>query len=171
MEVNQLTTSEYLPFYATYIKKAGTKNLLVGLEDNRDSVLSFFESISENKFKYQYAAHKWTIKEILQHLIDAERVFSYRALNFARKDDAALSGYDQNRYTKASFANLRSKSSLIEEYKIVSQATLLMFKSFNDDMLKSIGIASNGEMSVRAIGFIIIGHETHHCDVIKERYL
>lgn len=171
MKVNQLSSSEYLPFYKTYIEKAGSKNLIDGLEENMVNVVSFFESIPENRMDYRYAENKWTIKEIMQHLIDAERIFCYRALCFARKDGTALSGYDENNFAETSLANNRSKVSLIKEYKIVSEATLLMFKSFDSEMLKSIGIANNGTMSVRAIGFIITGHEKHHCEVIKERYL
>ena len=171
MKVSELSSSEYLPFYRKYINRAETKNLLEGLENGFDNTVSFFESIPEDKMEFKYAEEKWSIKEIIQHLIDAQRVFSYRALRFARKNKSALSGYEENDFTKASLAHVRSKSSLVNEYKFVSSSTLLLFKSFTNDMLKSIGIASNCNMSVRAIGFIITGHEAHHCKIIKERYL
>ena len=171
MKASQLLPTEYLPFYGTYIDKAVTLDLIPGLENSFKNTLNFFKSIPENKLEFSYADGKWTVKEIIQHLIDAERVFAYRALRFARQDKTPLPGFDENEYAVASDANNRTIEDLIEEYISLRQATIAMFKSFSDDVLMQIGIASQGETSVRAVGFIIIGHETHHCAIIRERYL
>jgi len=171
MNSSQLSIGEYLPYYATYINKANCSDLINGFEDSLVNTLSFFDSIPNEKFEYQYAQGKWTIKEIIQHIIDAERVFTYRALCFAREDRTPLPSFDENNYAKVSNANSRSAQSLINEYEALRQSTISLFKSFSNEVLINIGIASGGEMSVRAIGFVIIGHEKHHIDVIKERYL
>lgn len=171
MKASQLIDIEYAHFYANYIKKSGNEDLVSGLESSLNNTITFFKSIPENKLEYSYDVGKWTIKDIIQHLIDAERVFAYRALRFARQDKTPLPGFEENNYTLAANANERSREELIKEYQIVRESTLMMFNSFNDDTLKLIGIASNSNMSVRAIGFVIIGHEKHHCEVIKSRYL
>jgi uncharacterized damage-inducible protein DinB len=124
-----------------------------------------------DKFDYQYAEGKWTIKEIIQHLIDSERVFSYRALRISRNDKTPLPGFDENDYVSNSNGKERSLQSLLTEMAVVRQATLSLFNSFSQEQLTKIGIASNKEVSVRAIGFIIIGHQKHHQKVFSERYL
>ena len=171
MNASEVSSKEYLPYYANYIKEAGLVDLIDGLENGFERTLLFFKSIPDDKLEYQYATHKWTIKEIIQHLIDTERIMAYRALRFAREDKTPLPSFEENSYAKTSFANTRSKENLIEEYTALKNSTVFMFKSFSKEMLKKIGVASNGEMSVRALGFVIIGHESHHCRVIRERYL
>ncbi len=171
MKHNELNSNEYLPFYAGYINKSGAHHLLNGLEISKYNMISFLLSIPENKLEYQYAQGKWTIKEIVQHLIDAERVFSYRALRFARNDATALPGFDENIYVPSSKANQKSISALVEDYKSARNNTISLFNSFDDEMFLRIGIASGGNMSVRALGFVILGHQNHHISVIQERYL
>lgn len=171
MHSSQLSSGEYLPYYANYINKANCSDLIQGLQDLLANTNSFLNSIPIEKFEYRYAKGKWTIKEVIQHIIDAERVFSYRALCFARKDKTPLPSFNENNYAEASLANTRSAQSLIDEHIALRKSTISLFESFNNDTLTNIGIASGGEMSVRAIGYVIIGHEKHHLDVIKERYL
>ncbi len=171
MKASQLSESEYIPYYSNYLKKVGSQDLLNGLQTGIKDAISLFESIPEDKLEYRYADGKWTIKDIIQHLMDAERIFVYRILRIARQDQTPLPGFDENDYAQESLANKRSRVELIEEYKILRQSTLLLLKSFNNNILKSIGNVNNGKMSVRAIGFIIIGHEKHHCQIIRERYL
>jgi len=171
MNASQLTASEYLPFYSNYINKAGLVDLIPGLEDGFKNTLSFFESVPTEMFDYRYAEDKWTIKELIQHIMDTDRVFAYRALCFAREDKTSLLGFEENNYADSSMANNRAKENLLEEYIAIKKSTVLLFKSFNDEMLMRIGFASGGDISVRALGFIIIGHEAHHCEIIKERYL
>ena len=124
-----------------------------------------------DKFDYRYADGKWTIKDIIQHIIDAERIFAYRALRFARSDTTALPSFDENTYVEEAQANKRSIQDLLTELLIVRQATLALFKTFSEEQLLKKGTASNNPMSVRALGFVIIGHQNHHQRVFLERYL
>jgi hypothetical protein len=171
MNKSELNENEYHSYYQTYLNKVEALNLIEGLKQNGDDTISFLESLSEEQFDFVYADGKWTIKEVVQHIIDTERVFTYRALVFARKDKTALPGYDQDEYALTCEANNRSKRSLLNEYKVLRLASVALFESFSEDMLVQIGNASNSDISVRAIGFILIGHENHHCQIIKERYL
>lgn len=123
------------------------------------------------KQNYRYAEGKWTPKDILLHLVDAERIFAYRALRIARNDKTALPGFEENDYVIEAKAEERSMSSLLEEYSEVRKATISLFLNFGEEVLKRLGEASNCSVSVRAIGYIILGHEKHHVDVIFERYL
>lgn len=171
MKAKDLKSTEYNSYYENYVSKAGDLSLLEALNESFNVTLSFFNNISEDKMEYAYAEGKWSIKEVIQHIIDTERVFAYRALRFSRNDKTELPGFDENAYTPSSEANRRAKVSLIEEYSNVRKSTINLFKSFTNGMLLQSGKASGGDMSVRAIGFINIGHEKHHCQVIKERYL
>lgn len=171
MTTNNLNADEFNPYYNTYISKVGALALKDGLSSNCKTIELFLKSLPEDKLEYKYAEGKWTIKDILQHLIDTERVFTYRALRIARKDKTPLPGYDENAFATTSVADARSFDSLLVEYKSVRAATVSLFNSFTETMLKEKGIASGSAISVRAIGFILIGHENHHCEIIKERYL
>jgi hypothetical protein len=120
--------------------------------------------------KQVYAPGKWTINEIFQHLIDTERVMSYRALRFARADNTRLPGFDENEFSDAAMANYRTLESIIEELIAVRQSTYLMFKSFAPEFFARIGICFDKEISVLGIGFLIVGHQIHHLDIIQQRY-
>lgn len=171
MKVTDIPENEYSIFNATYINAAGEGNLYEDLEISLHDFIRFVQDIPMDKFDYRYAEGKWTIKEIIQHVIDTERIFSYRALRISRNDITALPGFDENDYALNTNANDRHLQSLLTELSIVRQSTLALFKSFSEEQIKRIGIASNNEISVRAIGFIIIGHQKHHQKVFKERYL
>lgn len=171
MTVKDLNPNEYNSYYQTYLEKTNSSELKEGLRNNRDKVLLFFNNIPSEKYEFRYEVGKWTIKEMLLHCIDTERIFAYRALRVARQDQTPLPGFDQDAYAEPSKANNRSFESLLNEYKSVRAATISLFDSFDDDMLLAKGFASNSPISVRALGFIIMGHENHHCDVLKERYL
>jgi len=171
MTTSNLSPEEYNPYYGTYIAKAANLNLKEGLKSNYSITEAFLNAIPKDKLEYRYAEGKWTVKDIIQHIIDTERIFAYRALRVARNDKTALPGFEENDYALTGNANARTLESLLAEYKAVRQATIALFNSFSDDMVKHIGTASNSPISARAIGFIIIGHEIHHCNVIKERYL
>ena len=171
MTVHDLRTNEFSPYYQTYIDKTRGLNLNDGLRLNFDNVMAFLKEIPEDKYDYRYADGKWTIKEVIQHLIDTERIFAYRALRIARGDKTLLSGFDQDAYVPFSKANGRYFDSLLSEYKSVRDSTISLFDTFDHEMLLATGTASNNTISVRALGFIIIGHENHHSEVIRERYL
>ncbi|OCB78580.1 DinB family protein [Flavobacterium crassostreae] len=171
MTTKEIQPTEYAPFYAGYIKAAENSNLLEELEICLHEFIKFVQNIPMDKFDYRYAPDKWTIKEIIQHLIDSERVFAYRALRISRKDTTALPGFDQNDYVANSDANLRNLQGLLTELAVVRQASLYLFKSFAKEQLTYTGIASTHAVSVRAIGFIIIGHQKHHQSIFEQRYL
>lgn len=168
----EFNENEFAPFYANYIAKANNHlSIIDGLIQQSILVIEFFNSIPSNKLNFRYSEEKWTIKDVFLHLIDTERIFSYRALRIARNDKTDLPGFEENDYVIEALAGERSISSLIEEYKMVRNSTICLFKSFSSEQMKRLGIASNSSVSVRAIGIIIQGHEKHHLDIIKERYL
>lgn len=136
-----------------------------------DSCLEFYKNIADDKLGLSYLPNKWTIKEVLIHVIDCERIFAYRALRIARNDKTSLPGFDENSFTKEVYASNRTLISILKEYTTVRNATISLFESFNEEQMLRVGIASDKTISVRAIGKIIMGHELHHIQVIKERYL
>lgn len=156
---------------AGYISEAGDEDLQTTLHTQADKAKQLFNSINEEKSLYKYAEGKWTIKELLQHLIDAERVFTYRALAFARNDKNILPSFDENEYAGNSNANARVWQHLINEFNLVRQSTEYLFNSFSEEALQQIGKASNYTISVSSLGFVIAGHLNHHLKIIKERYL
>lgn len=166
-----ISATEYAPFYNGYIQLAPTGLTIVNaLKHSFEAFFSYFNSLDENYGLYNYAPGKWTLKEVLIHCIDTERIMSYRALRFARNDQTEIPGFEQDDYVLSSDANAIKLTDLLEEYKTLRQSTMLLFKSFNDDVLKRAGVANGYLMSVRAIGFMISGHEIHHLNVCKERY-
>src|SRR5688500_3756175 len=141
-------------YYHRYIKQVTLDDLIPALKKNTAEMLQLFYSIPTGKQNHRYAEGKWTIKELLLHLIDAERIFSYRALRFARMDDTPLPGFEENDYVKNAKTEKRQWEDLIEEFKAVRRSTEIMFASFDEDQLEASGIASNSSTYVRAIGFI-----------------
>lgn len=171
MNSSQLPTNEYSAFNATYIQALENVNLIEELEICLHDFIRFVQNIPMDKFDYRYAEGKWTIKDIIQHIIDAERIFSYRALRISRNDQTPLPGFEENSYVMQTNANARSIQQLLTEMAALRQSTLLLFKSFTLEQLQLIGTASDNPISVRAIGFIIIGHQKHHQTIFQERYL
>ena len=172
MKKLEVKTEEYAAYYGAYINNVTEKhNLMEELEISVHRLIKFVQNIPLDKFDYRYAEGKWTIKDILLHLIDAERIFAYRALRFARNDQTPLASFEENDYVLEANANSRSIQDLLSELSVVRQATLSLFKSFSKEQLLRKGIASNNPMSVRALGFVIIGHQNHHQRVFEERYL
>lgn len=172
MKSTQLQPNEYAPFYANYVAQVSDEYTLIEeLEISLHRYIKFVQNIPMDKFDYSYAEGKWTIKDIIQHTIDAERIFAYRALCFARNDKTQLPGYEEDDYANEANGNKRSIMELLTEFTAVRHATLLLFKSFSEEQLPRIGYANNNPMSVRALGFVIIGHQNHHQKVFEERYL
>ncbi|MDQ6610732.1 MAG: DinB family protein [Bacteroidota bacterium] len=158
-------------WYHNYINLVLEEDAKSAIKKNSDIAIAFLQSIPEEKWDYRYAEGKWSIKELVQHLIDTERIFAYRALTFARGDKTGLPGFEENEYAAASKAGRRTKESLIDELKVVRLATEMLFHSFDEEQLKLMGTANNNPISVNTIGFIIPGHLKHHINVLKERYL
>jgi uncharacterized damage-inducible protein DinB len=171
MMASQLLENEYSGGFRTYVQEAGNVNLIEELEISLHDFIKFVQDIPMDKFDYRYAEGKWTIKEIIQHIIDTERIFAYRALRFSRNDTTALSSFDENSYVDNTNANRRGLQDLLTELSAVRHSNLLFYKSLSEEQLKRIGTASNNQISVRALGFVIIGHQKHHQKVFQERYL
>lgn len=171
MAITKPLGNEYAHYYHTYIGKVPQNDLLEALNDSSQKFVAFLQSIPEEKHNYRYAPGKWAVTEVVAHIIDCERVFAYRALTFARNDKTALPGFDENLYAPESNATNRTMESLIEEYQHVRKSNILMFKNMTDETLLRTGSANGKEITVRALGFIISGHELHHIQVLKERYL
>lgn len=161
----------YPPFFDKYISFVRNEDLNSVLERQSKETENIFSSIQPDKWLYKYEENKWTIKEVLQHISDTERVFSFRALVFARKDPNAFPSFDENSYAKNSNSNNRNPGDLIEEFLAVRKSTQLLFKGFSATQLDAVGTASSNEMSVAAIGYMIAGHLAHHLHILKERYL
>ncbi|KAF2337144.1 DinB family protein [Flavobacterium daemonense] len=171
MNSDQLLDSEYSGGFATYIREAGNVNLIEELEISLHSFIRFVQDIPMDKFDYRYAEGKWTIKDIIQHIMDCERIFAYRALRFSRNDKTPLPSFEENDYAVNTESNKRSIQDLLTEFSALRHSTLLFYKSLSEEQLKRIGTASNNPISVRALGFAIIGHQKHHQKVFEERYL
>ena len=161
---------DYATFYANYIKNVPDDALKV-FENQLNTTNAFFKSIPEDKIDYRYAEGKWSIKEIVGHLIDNERVMAYRALAISKNEKQSLPGFDENDYMRESNYSKRNYSDLLEELKKVRESNIFMFKNFSEEVLDRRGVANDSEVTVRAILFIITGHELHHINIIKERYL
>ncbi len=158
-------------WYHKYINQVQEDDVHKAIKTNTQSALSFLKSIPEDKWDYRYAEDKWSIKEMVQHITDAERILSYRALCFSRKDDTPLPGFEEADYATASKADRRTKDELLAEFESVRKSIEQLYESFDDEQLAATGTANNTSVSVNAIGFIIPGHVQHHISVLKERYL
>ena len=168
--ITKPTQDEYAPYYQTYISKIDSEYLMDILEKSRDATLAFLTTMPAEKWDYRYQEDKWTIKEVLVHLMDVERIFTYRALRFSRNDRTSVAGFDENEYIPESNTSERTVESILAEYVALRQSTIQFFKNINSEMSLRTGIANGKEISVRALGFIIPGHEMHHINVIRERY-
>lgn len=171
MMSSQLPTNEYDSYYASYIKALGDINLIEELEISLHDFIRFVQNIPMDKFDFRYKSEKWNIKEIIQHIIDTERIFAYRVLRIARNDKTSLPGFDENYYVANTQATTRSIQDLLTEFSAVRHSNLYLFKSLSDQQLKRVGNASNLDVSARALGFIMIGHQKHHQKVFQDRYL
>jgi uncharacterized damage-inducible protein DinB len=163
---------EYAPYAIQYIGLLPDDGLVLEhLKDNLKITRDFLLSLPEERLTYRYAEGKWTIKEILLHITDDERIYSYRALRFARKDPTELPGFEQDEYALHSGANERTIHDLVEELATVREATISLYSGLDVAALARGGVASGNYMSVRAIAYHIAGHELRHLNIIRERYL
>jgi uncharacterized damage-inducible protein DinB len=170
--IEKPNAGEYAPYVIQYIELLPDDGqVLDHLETNIEAARAFLSSLPEKILQHRYADGKWTIKEIVQHIADDERIYAYRALRFARNDPTELPGFDQDKYTRYAGANRRPLNALLDELATVRAATLSLYAGLGDETLMRMGIASGNVMSVRAIIYHIAGHELRHLNVIRERYL
>jgi hypothetical protein len=158
-------------FFHTYLHAAKEDNLIKALKKSSKEIKELLEKIPTKKIDHAYAEGKWTIKELLQHIMDAERVFAYRALRFSRQDNTPLASFDENAWAAHANIGHRKWDDMVKEFKALRKSTELMFESFDDQQLLSVGTASGHPINVLALGFITAGHAAHHVNIIKERYL
>ncbi len=162
---------DYAPYYENYVNLVEGEDILKILNDQSKVTQDVLNSFSEHKGNYRYADGKWTVKEVVGHLLDTERVFAYRALCIARAEKKSLPGFDQDDYVTAGNFNHRELFELNYEFRLLRESNLLLFRSFTPEMLKMRGFANETSITVLAILFIIAGHEKHHMKVLKEKYL
>ena len=171
MKTSELLSGDYHSFYQPYIDALGEVELLEMMESQLGNFPRFIESIPADKWQYSYGPGKWTVAEVLLHVLDAERIFNYRALRIARGDQTPLPGFDQDSFVPNSGARARSRESIVNEYKSVREASLSLYRSFGEEQLLKQGTSSNATVSVGALGFMICGHQKHHRNKIREFYL
>jgi hypothetical protein len=162
---------DYAPYYERYLTQIPGNNILAALDDQRRQMLLLLSGRAESDGDLRYAPGKWTVKEVLGHICDAERVFAYRALRISRNDPTPMEGFDENDYVRnAPFARL-SLADLIEDYIGVRRATITLFRNLDEAAWTRRGVANKNEVTVLALTYIIAGHELHHRKIIEEKYL
>ena len=164
-------STDYAPFYETYVSLVKRDDIKQALSASLPDMEKFLQSIPENKSDYAYADGKWTVKQVLQHGIDSEIVFAYRAMCIARGEKQSLPSFDENLYAENATVQHRSVKGLAEEFLLQRKSTILLFKYFTDEMLQASGTASGKSITVLSLGYIIAGHWQHHQQILTERYL
>jgi uncharacterized damage-inducible protein DinB len=161
---------EFVPYYGKYISRVQGDDAGAALQNQLPDSLKLLTPLDDQRALHRYAEGKWSIKEMVGHLADAERVFAYRAMRFGRADGTALPGFDENAYVPAGRFDRRPLADLLDEWKAVRAGSIALFRSFEDDDLVRMGNASNAPVSVRALAWIICGHELHHRSLLLDRY-
>jgi uncharacterized damage-inducible protein DinB len=164
-------TREFAPYYQNYIRKVPEGNILEILTRQMEETQQLIQRISPDKEEYRYAPGKWSIKEVFGHVTDTERVFAYRALCFSRNDKTPLPSFEQDDYVSEGNFSQRSLKDIAGEFRLVRLSNIALFTSFDEELMMRRGIASGFEFTVRAILYIIAGHELHHRQILEERYL
>jgi len=164
-------TETIVPFYKRYINLVPDDgNLLIHLEDIFSETEEMISPLDDAKMNYRYAPGKWTIKDMLVHLSDTERIFVYRALRFSRGDNTPLAGFDESQYAANANANEREKEDIMREYSLVRESSIAFIESLSDEALNRKGVSNNNPASVRLLVNLIYGHHKHHLNILKERY-
>lgn len=170
-QIQRPATGEYNPYFDRYISLVPDGDLLELLQQQGGQTVTLLRDINEEKSTFAYAPGKWTIREVIGHLTDAERVFAYRALSFARGDKAPLPSFEENQWAEVSNATHRPLEDHVDDFIAVRAATLALFRGFTPADFARAGTASGNPVTVRALAYITAGHERHHTQVLRERYL
>lgn len=169
--MNRPEKNEYAEYYERYVSLVAENDVVDVLEKQSAELLELFKSITEERSLYAYSEGKWTIKEVIGHLTDGERIFAYRALRISRADKTPIEGFEQDGYIENSNFNHTPLADLIAELLAVRRANLIFFKNLTADAWQRAGTASENTVSVRALAYIMAGHIRHHVNILKERYL
>lgn len=170
-KITAIATHDFAKYFNNYINLVTEENVIKSLKYSYKEVKNLMKSLNEEQGNFSYAKNKWTIKELLVHVMDTERIFCERALRFARKDKTELPGFDHDVFVLNSNANQRTLKDILKEYKTIRKSTLALFKNFTPEMLEQGGVANGNKLTVHTIGFVISGHELHHLNVLKAKYL
>ena len=162
---------EYAPYYDKYISLIRTSDILDTLDEQRRQMLLLLSGRSEDEGNFRYASDKWSLKEVLGHINDTERVFAYRALRIARNDQTPMEGFEQDDYVRYGPFARRSLEDLVEDYIAVRRATMSLFRNLDEAAWRRRGVANQNEVTVRALAYIVAGHELHHRRILEEKYL
>jgi DinB family protein len=163
--------TEYAPFYGGYVAGVPESDIVAVLRDSGREIVSALTAIPEAQGGHRYAAGKWSVREVIGHLIDAERIFTYRALRLARADATPLPGFEENDYVRAAGSDGRTITDLVDELRAVRDSSVRLFASLPDEAWARRGVVNGREISVRALAFITAGHARHHLNVLRDRYL
>lgn len=163
--------NEYAAYYETYVSLVEETDIVSAMQNQAEELHGLFSPMSDEKGLYRYAVGKWSIKQLLGHLIDGERVFAYRALRFARADKTELAGFDQDPYIENANFDEVKLSDLLDELLFLRKANTLFFNNLSEEAWNRTGVACENEISVRAVAFILVGHIRHHLNILKEKYL
>jgi uncharacterized damage-inducible protein DinB len=169
--VGRPASTEFAPHYDTYIKLIQSDDIVAVLAGQISESLYALRGVSESDSLKRYEPGKWSVREILGHMIDAERIFAYRALRFARSDKTELEGFEQDPYVVAALSDKRAWTDLLAEFELSRKANVLMFRGLQPEDWMQSGVASKAEISVRALAYVIAGHELHHMAIIRSHYL
>ncbi|NML56091.1 DinB family protein [Chryseobacterium cheonjiense] len=162
--------TNFQKYIQRYLDLIPSENWLEELKKTGEETAELYAQLSEEQSSFAYAEGKWTLKELLLHLSDTERVFQYRTLAFLRGDQNELPGFDEELYASQSFANERTISSLLEEYQLIRKSSQILLETAHLSALKNVGTANGNQISAETIGKLIVGHNLHHLNIIKERY-
>jgi hypothetical protein len=168
--VGRPMSDEYAPFYAGYVGNVREIDPVGVMQSQSTMTQNLLSQVSEERSLFRYAPEKWSIREVVGHLVDAERVFAYRAMRIGRGDETPIEGFDENEYVRGGQFDRRPLTELLEELAHVRQSSLALFRGFDPGAWNRRGIANNNRISVRALAFIIPGHERHHMKVLQDRY-
>jgi hypothetical protein len=169
--MNKPDSTEYAPYFEKYIALVPEGEIVATLDSQIESTLSQIRGLSEARGEHRYAPGKWSVKEVIGHLIDAERIFAYRAMRFARNDATPLPGFDENSFVANAAFGSRSLADLADEFEHTRKSNVYLFKHLDGEASLRRGVSNNNEISVRALAYIIAGHELHHVGILRARYL
>src|SRR5215207_92809 len=169
--MNRPDPSEYNPYYQRYVSYVENNDIIDTLASQPTKLQDMLSRIPEEKGTHRYAEGKWSIKELLGHLLDGERIFSYRVLRISRADETPIEGFEQDGYIENAHSDDRSFAELLEEFSLLRRANMLLFNNLTDDGWGRLGTASDSPVSVRALAYIMAGHIEHHLGILKDRYL